>query len=63
MVKQLGMSDKLGLRVVREQEGPFGSSGGVGELGPSTIEAVDAEIKGLLNSSYSRAQKILQVLS
>ena len=60
MIKRLGMSEKLGLRVIREQEGIFGS-GGASELAPNTLEAVDAEIKGLLNSSYSRAQKILQV--
>jgi len=59
MIKRLGMSEKLGLRVIREQEGIFGS-GGASELAPNTLEAVDAEIKGLLNSSYSRAQKILQ---
>jgi len=60
MVKRLGMSEKLGLRVVREQESFFGSPGGASELGPNMLEAVDAEIKVLLNSSYSRAMKILQ---
>ena len=43
------------------QESLFGSPGGASELGPNTLEAVDAEIKVLLNSSYSRALKILQV--
>ena len=61
MVKQLGMSEKLGLRVIREQEGFFGSPGGGSDLGPNTHEAVDAEIKTLLNTSYTRAFKILQV--
>ena len=61
MIKRLGMSEKLGLRVIREQESFFGSPGGASELGPNTLEAVDAEIKGMLNSSYSRAHKILQV--
>ena len=61
MIKRLGMSEKLGLRVIREQESMFGGPGGASELGPNTLEAVDAEIKVLLNSSYSRAQKILQV--
>ncbi|XP_052863848.1 ATP-dependent zinc metalloprotease YME1L isoform X2 [Anopheles cruzii] len=56
MVKEWGMSEKVGLRTI---EGPksFGQSE---VLSPATIEGVDNEIKKLLNDSYERAKAILK---
>ncbi len=51
MVQDLGMSDALGLHVVNEPSE---------ELGPQTREAMDAEMKNMLNASYARAVKIIQ---
>ncbi|XP_053677327.1 ATP-dependent zinc metalloprotease YME1L isoform X2 [Anopheles nili] len=56
MVKEWGMSERVGLRTI---EGPKGF--GQNEvLSPSTIESVDNEIKKLLNESYERAKAILK---
>ncbi|ETN66461.1 cell division protease ftsH [Anopheles darlingi] len=56
MVKEWGMSEKVGLRTI---EGPKGF--GQNEvLSPATIEGVDNEIKKLLNDSYERAKTILK---
>uniref|UniRef100_A0A182W8S8 AAA+ ATPase domain-containing protein n=1 Tax=Anopheles minimus TaxID=112268 RepID=A0A182W8S8_9DIPT len=56
MVKEWGMSERVGLRTI---EGPKGF--GQNEvLSPSTIESVDNEIKKLLNDSYERAKTILK---
>lgn len=56
MVKDWGMSDKVGLRTI---ESPKGLGSGE-SLGPNTIEAVDAEIKRILSDSYERAKAILK---
>lgn len=56
MVKDWGMSDKVGLRTI---EGPKGLQPSE-YLGPNTIEVVDAEIKKILNDSYERAKAILK---
>ncbi|KFB41047.1 hypothetical protein ZHAS_00008668 [Anopheles sinensis] len=56
MVKEWGMSERVGLRTI---EGPKGF--GQNEvLSPSTIESVDTEIKKLLQESYDRAKAILK---
>ncbi|XP_026840630.1 ATP-dependent zinc metalloprotease YME1 homolog isoform X2 [Drosophila persimilis] len=56
MVKDWGMSEKVGLRTIEPSKGL-----GTGEtLGPNTIEAVDAEIKRILSDSYERAKAILK---
>ncbi|XP_052893256.1 ATP-dependent zinc metalloprotease YME1L isoform X2 [Anopheles moucheti] len=56
MVKEWGMSERVGLRTI---EGPKGF--GQNEvLSASTIESVDNEIKKLLNDSYERAKAILK---
>uniref|UniRef100_A0AAG5D855 AAA+ ATPase domain-containing protein n=1 Tax=Anopheles atroparvus TaxID=41427 RepID=A0AAG5D855_ANOAO len=56
MVKEWGMSERVGLRTI---EGPKGF--GQNEvLSPSTIESVDNEIKKLLQESYDRAKAILK---
>lgn len=49
MVKYLGMSEKMGLRVMDDKKEPS----------PSTKEVVDEEVNRLLNESYKRAVKIL----
>ncbi|XP_023032270.1 ATP-dependent zinc metalloprotease YME1L isoform X1 [Drosophila willistoni] len=56
MVKDWGMSDKVGLRTIEPSKG----LGGGEVLGPNTVEAVDAEIKRILNDSYERAKAILK---
>ncbi|KAH8413790.1 hypothetical protein KR222_008227, partial [Zaprionus bogoriensis] len=56
MVKDWGMSDKVGLRTIESAKGL-----GPGDcLGPNTVEAVDAEIKRILSDSYERAKAILK---
>lgn len=56
MVKDWGMSEKIGLRTLVESTKPF--SGEV--LGPSTNEMVDNEIRRILSESYERAKYILK---
>ncbi|KAH8371129.1 hypothetical protein KR093_006295, partial [Drosophila rubida] len=56
MVKDWGMSEKVGLRTIESAKGL-----GSGEtLGPNTVEAVDTEIKRILSDSYERAKAILK---
>lgn len=58
MVKHFGMSEKLGLRdfSVTEESNSIIT---VNDLGPSTNETIDSEIRRLLHESYTRAKKIL----
>lgn len=56
MVKDWGMSEKVGLRTIEGAKGLVPSE----NLGPNTVEAVDAEIKKILNDSYERAKSILK---
>ncbi|CAD6998577.1 ATP-dependent zinc metalloprotease YME1 homolog isoform X2 [Ceratitis capitata] len=56
MVKDWGMSDKVGLRTFENAKGLVASE----SLGPNTVEVVDAEIKRILNESYERAKAILR---
>merc|ERR1712177_92457 len=53
MVKKLGMSEKVGLRV--QYDDPVQNM----EYGPSTRELTDEEINRLLNESYKRATDLL----
>merc|ERR1711974_301839 len=53
MVKKLGMSEKVGLRV--QYDDPVQNM----EYGPSTRELTDEEINRLLNESYKRATNLL----
>merc|ERR1712150_470412 len=53
MVKKLGMSEKVGLRV--QYDDPVQ----IMEYGPSTRELTDEEINRLLNESYKRATTLL----
>lgn len=56
MVKDWGMSDKVGLRTIESPKGMM-----TGEnLSASTIESVDHEIKKILSDSYERAKAILK---
>lgn len=57
MVKEWGMSDKVGLRTLETRK-PIDEV-----LGPSTSEMVDNEIKRLLTESYERAKQILKTHS
>ncbi|CAG9812984.1 unnamed protein product [Phaedon cochleariae] len=57
MVKDWGMSEKIGLRTMSDDSKTFGSE----SLGPSTCEAVDNEIRRILSESYERAKYILKV--
>ncbi|KAM3955768.1 LOW QUALITY PROTEIN: ATP-dependent zinc metalloprotease YME1L [Aphomia sociella] len=54
MVREWGMSEKLGLRTLDTQ--PAHSD----RLGPATNEMVDSEIRRLLSESYERAKHILK---
>ncbi|XP_065367397.1 ATP-dependent zinc metalloprotease YME1L isoform X2 [Calliphora vicina] len=56
MVKDWGMSEKVGLRTIESSKGMFPNEA----LGPNTVEAVDAEIKRILSDSYERAKAILR---
>ncbi|XP_055919041.1 ATP-dependent zinc metalloprotease YME1L [Eupeodes corollae] len=56
MVKDWGMSEKVGLRTIETPKG----LGQVESLGHHTVEAVDAEIKRILSESYERAKAILK---
>lgn len=58
MVKDLGMSDKVGLRTFEDNSGQLISTGD--SLGQSTKENIDFEIKRLLQDSYDRAKNILK---
>lgn len=57
MVRDWGMSEKVGLRTIESSKG-FGVAPEV--LSPSTVEGVDNEIKKILNDSYERAKTILR---
>lgn len=57
MVKKLGMSEKIGLRVIPDSHGFAGRSQ---ELGPATTELIDSEVSRLLNESYKRAIGVLK---
>ncbi|XP_050296248.1 ATP-dependent zinc metalloprotease YME1L [Anthonomus grandis grandis] len=56
MVKDWGMSEKMGLRTISDNPKSFHAE----QLGPSTSEAVDNEIKRILMESYERAKHILK---
>lgn len=56
MIKKLGMSEKLGLRVVHDRDGLVAGN----DLSPATVEAIDNEVSRVLNDAYQRALKILK---
>lgn len=56
MVKDWGMSEKLGLRTIADNPKSFHAE----QLGPSTNELVDNEIKRIMAESYERAKHILK---
>lgn len=56
MVKDWGMSEKVGLRTITENAKAFTNE----LLGPSTSEQIDGEIKKILAESYDRAKHILK---
>nr|XP_045614044.1 ATP-dependent zinc metalloprotease YME1L-like [Procambarus clarkii] len=58
MVKDLGMSERVGFRTFEDNSGQLISTGD--SLGQSTKEAIDLEIKRLLQESYERAKAILK---
>lgn len=61
MVKKFGMSEKLGVRVFHDEDFDTGMSFlKLNEVGPATTEAVDNEIKRILQESYERARVILK---
>lgn len=57
MVKDLGMSDVVGLRTFEDNSNQLISTD---SLGHSTKEAIDTEIRKLLQDSYDRAKYILK---
>lgn len=58
MVKEWGMSEKVGVRTFEENKNQLVTSGP--EVGHITQELIDAEIKRFLNESYERAKNILR---
>jgi ATP-dependent metalloprotease len=58
MVKEWGMSEKVGLRTVEDNNKSLVNVNG---LGPQTNELMDSEIKRLLQESYDRAKAILKL--
>jgi len=52
MVKALGMSEKVGLRIYNAQEAD--------QLSPQAAEIIDAEVTRMLNASYARALSVLK---
>jgi ATP-dependent metalloprotease len=58
MVKDWGMSEKVGLRTI---EGPKGMMAQNETLSAQTIDTIDAEIKKILSDSYERAKVILKL--
>uniref|UniRef100_A0A183ITL2 AAA domain-containing protein n=1 Tax=Soboliphyme baturini TaxID=241478 RepID=A0A183ITL2_9BILA len=58
MVKQYGMSEKVGLRVFPDSEG-FALQQSL-ERGASTNEEIDSEIKKILQDAYERARSIIK---
>jgi len=57
MVKLWGMSEKVGVRTFEDDSNPLIV---VNDLGQTTTEAIDSEIKRLLSESYERAKAILK---
>lgn len=58
MVKELGMSDKVGLRTHESHSNELMS---FNDLSPSTNELIDNEIKRIMQESYERAKSILNI--
>ncbi len=58
MVKEWGMSDKVGLRAIEDNSKSLVA---VNDLGPNTSEQIDSEIRRLLQESYDRAKAILKL--
>ncbi|KAF7270297.1 hypothetical protein GWI33_016760 [Rhynchophorus ferrugineus] len=56
MVREWGMSEKVGVRTIPDNGKGYQSE----QLGPSTSEVVDSEIKRILTESYERARHILR---
>uniref|UniRef100_A0A6G1SC33 ATP-dependent zinc metalloprotease YME1 n=1 Tax=Aceria tosichella TaxID=561515 RepID=A0A6G1SC33_9ACAR len=59
MVKDFGMSDKIGMRVVRDDETQTSSQVVINNFSDATSELVESEISKLLNESKERVRKIL----
>lgn len=59
MVKDFGMSEKIGMRVVRDDETQTSSQVVINNLCDATSELVESEISKLLNESKERVRKIL----
>ncbi len=58
MVKEWGMSEKVGLRTVEDNSKSLVP---MNDLGPHTTELMDSEIKRILQESYERAKLILKI--
>lgn len=59
MVKQFGMSDRVGLRDFTVNDNQSLGLITVNDRSPQTNEAIDQEINRLLQESYNRAKEIL----
>jgi cell division protease FtsH len=65
MVTRWGMSDRLGLVQLAPRENPYLNSvngyGSAREFSEETAEAIDAEIRNIINESYDEAKRLLTV--
>lgn len=59
MVKDLGMSDKIGMRTIRDNDNNEQSGIVLSKFSDSTSELVEAEVGRILEESRGRARKIL----
>ncbi|XP_071103967.1 ATP-dependent zinc metalloprotease YME1L-like isoform X2 [Haliotis cracherodii] len=59
MVKEYGMSEKVGTRVFKDNNVVSGGVSKINSLSPAVQEQIDGEIKKLLQESYDRAKQIL----
>jgi ATP-dependent metalloprotease len=59
MVKDFGMSEKIGMRVVRDDDTQNSSQIVINNISDATSELVESEISKLLNESRERVKKIL----
>lgn len=57
MVKEWGMSEKIGLRTIEDTGKSLVT---INDLGPQTTELMDREIRSILQESYERAKTILR---
>jgi cell division protease FtsH len=61
MVTRWGMSDRLGLVQLAPRDNPYlsGGYGGTNPFSEATSEAIDAEVRRIINESHDEAKRLL----